>query len=159
MDHIFLRPTHPYSEALLKCVPNPERLTEGPLPAITGFPPDLSRCPRVLFAARCPIGRELAQCHEEAPSRIGCSGRQVPADVECHFAEQRIAEVSDVSAAERQRRGRVETPAPEHAPAPEAPRRRSSRPSTSRRPSSSAAATGSARSHPVTVLDDISLTV
>ena len=36
VDHIFLSPTHPYSEALLKCVPNPERLTDGPLPAITG---------------------------------------------------------------------------------------------------------------------------
>ena len=45
VDHIFMAPTHPYSEALLKCVPNPERLADGPLPAITGFPPDLSRLP------------------------------------------------------------------------------------------------------------------
>jgi oligopeptide/dipeptide ABC transporter ATP-binding protein len=90
-DHIFLRPTHPYSEALLKCVPNPERLAEGPLPAITGFPPDLSRLPSgCSFAPRCPIGRERERCHEETPEPHSVDGPAGAAVVECHFAEERV---------------------------------------------------------------------
>ena len=95
VDHIFLSPTHPYSEALLKCVPNPERLAEGPLPAITGFPPDLSRLPSgCAFAPRCPVGREIPQCHEQAPEPQRVEGSSGAATVECHFAAQRIAEVT-----------------------------------------------------------------
>jgi oligopeptide/dipeptide ABC transporter ATP-binding protein len=94
VDHIFVAPTHPYSEALLKCVPNPERLAEGPLPAITGFPPDLRTLPTgCSFAPRCPIGRDLPQCHEQTPVPHLVSGPAGEASVECHFAEQRIAEV------------------------------------------------------------------
>ncbi len=95
VDHIFVNPTHPYSEALLKCVPNPERLADGPLPAITGFPPDLAALPDgCSFAPRCPVGRDLAQCHEQAPRPHSVSTPSGPADVECHFAEQRSAEVT-----------------------------------------------------------------
>jgi oligopeptide/dipeptide ABC transporter ATP-binding protein len=94
VDHIFVAPTHPYSEALLKCVPNPERLAEGPLPAIVGFPPDLRTLPTgCSFAPRCPIGRDLPQCHEQTPLPHLVSGPGGDASVECHFAEQRIAEV------------------------------------------------------------------
>jgi oligopeptide/dipeptide ABC transporter ATP-binding protein len=94
-DHIFLSPTHPYSEALLKCVPNPERLAEGPLPAITGFPPDLSRLPSgCSFAPRCPVGRELPRCHEQVPKPLRVNGPAGPAIVECHFAQERIGEVA-----------------------------------------------------------------
>jgi oligopeptide/dipeptide ABC transporter ATP-binding protein len=95
VDHIFQRPTHPYSEALLKCVPNPERLADGPLPAITGFPPDLSRLPTgCSFAPRCPIGKDLPECHDRAPVPHEVSEPAGTATVECHFAEQRIREVS-----------------------------------------------------------------
>ncbi|HEX4483103.1 MAG TPA: ABC transporter ATP-binding protein [Solirubrobacteraceae bacterium] len=94
VDHVFLNPTHPYSEALLKCVPNPERLAEGPLPAITGFPPDLAQLPGgCSFAPRCPVGREVAQCHEQAPRPHHVATASGPAEVECHFAEQRSAQV------------------------------------------------------------------
>jgi len=94
VDHIFISPTHPYSEALLKCVPNPERLAEGPLPAITGFPPDLAKLPTgCSFAPRCPVGRDLPRCHEETPEPHRVIGAAGAAEVECHFAEQRIAEV------------------------------------------------------------------
>ncbi len=94
VEHIFRQPTHPYSEALLKCVPNPERLAQGPLPAITGFPPDLSSLPTgCAFAPRCPIGRELPQCHGESPLPHEVSGQAGEATVECHFAESRIEEV------------------------------------------------------------------
>jgi oligopeptide/dipeptide ABC transporter ATP-binding protein len=95
VDHIFMHPTHPYSEALLKCVPNPERLAEGPLPAISGFPPDLSALGvGCSFAPRCPVGRELAQCHEQPPHPHRVVDSSGAAEVECHFAEERIAEVT-----------------------------------------------------------------
>jgi oligopeptide/dipeptide ABC transporter ATP-binding protein len=95
VEHIFEAPTHPYSEALLKCVPNPERLAQGPLPAITGFPPPLTTIPAgCSFAPRCPVGKELRQCHEQAPAAHRVQGPAGEATVECHFAESRIAEVA-----------------------------------------------------------------
>jgi oligopeptide/dipeptide ABC transporter ATP-binding protein len=99
VDHIFLAPTHPYSEALLRCVPDPEHLAQGPLPAIRGFPPDLAQLPGgCAFAPRCPIGRELPQCHEQAPSQYHVVGPAGAATVECHFAETRITEARGVPA-------------------------------------------------------------
>jgi oligopeptide/dipeptide ABC transporter ATP-binding protein len=95
VEHIFKAPTHPYSEALLKCVPNPERLAQGPLPAITGFPPDLTTIPSgCSFAPRCPVGKDLPQCHGEAPASHLVEGPAGEATVECHFAESRVAEVA-----------------------------------------------------------------
>jgi oligopeptide/dipeptide ABC transporter ATP-binding protein len=94
-DHIFRQPTHPYSEALLKCVPNPERLAQGPLPAIAGSPPDLSMLPAgCSFAPRCPIGQEEPRCHSEAPHPYVVTGEAGEATVECHFAASRIAAVT-----------------------------------------------------------------
>ena len=94
VDHIFVSPTHPYSEALLKCVPNPERLTEGPLPAIAGFPPDLSRLPAgCSFADRCPVGNNVPRCHEETPVAHNVVGPEGPAMAECHFADERVQAV------------------------------------------------------------------
>jgi oligopeptide/dipeptide ABC transporter ATP-binding protein len=94
VDHIFERPTHPYSEALLKCVPNPERLAEGPLPAITGLPPDLAQLPMgCSFQPRCPVGHDIPECRRQAPQRHTVEGPAGAAGVECHFAEQRINEV------------------------------------------------------------------
>jgi oligopeptide/dipeptide ABC transporter ATP-binding protein len=98
VDHIFLSPTHPYSEALLKCVPNPERLADGPLPAITGFPPDLSELPSgCSFSPRCPVGRDVAKCHEQTPQPLRVEGAAGPATVECHFATERAGEVQGAS--------------------------------------------------------------
>ena len=95
VDHIFLSPTHPYSEALLKCVPNPERLVEGPLPAIAGFPPDLAELPSgCSFQPRCPVGREIPECQRQTPQPHAVEGSAGKATVECHFADQRIGEVS-----------------------------------------------------------------
>ncbi len=92
VDHIFLNPTHPYSEALLDCIPNPERLAEGPLPAIGGSPPDLSALPSgCAFAPRCPLGGEEPRCHEQPPPLIEVDGPGGPAMVECHFAAERVA--------------------------------------------------------------------
>ena len=95
VEHIFQAPTHPYSEALLNCVPNPERLAQGPLPAITGYPPDLGQLPQgCAFAPRCPVGKDIPQCHQESPLPHTVTGPAGEAAVECHFAASRIAEVA-----------------------------------------------------------------
>jgi oligopeptide/dipeptide ABC transporter ATP-binding protein len=94
-DHIFKAPTHPYSEALLRCVPNPEKLAEGPLPAIPGFPPNLAQLPGgCSFAPRCPLGHDIERCHAEFPAAHEVTGPEGPAVVECHFAEERIAKLT-----------------------------------------------------------------
>ncbi|MGH7378048.1 MAG: ABC transporter ATP-binding protein, partial [Candidatus Methylomirabilales bacterium] len=53
-EEIFDNPFHPYTEALLRCVPRSDRL-EGRLVDIAGQPPDLANLPRgCSFAPRCP---------------------------------------------------------------------------------------------------------
>ncbi len=59
-------PQNPYTRALLRCIPDPDRRNER-LYQIGGQPPDLARLPvtECPFADRCP---EVAgRCHEEFP--------------------------------------------------------------------------------------------
>jgi len=85
---MFARPGHPYTEALLRAVPQPNRLARGPLPTIQGSPPNLaalpSGCP---FEPRCPVGHGDDLCVTQEPPRFRVGGR----DVECHFAAARIS--------------------------------------------------------------------
>ena len=63
---IFTQPRHPYTIALLSCLPT---LTRGrqPLATIEGQPPDLANLPPgCSFAPRCPLAQE--QCHTTSPS-------------------------------------------------------------------------------------------
>ena len=92
VEDIFDRPTHPYTEALLRSVPRPDRLESGPLPSIPGAPPSLAHTPRgCSFEPRCPIGHGMEVCMEKqpVPLTLGTSGRPVTA--ECHFARERFA--------------------------------------------------------------------
>ena len=62
---IFTQPRHPYTIALLSCLPT---LTRGrePLATIEGQPPDLANLPPgCSFAPRCPLAQE--QCHTTSP--------------------------------------------------------------------------------------------
>jgi peptide/nickel transport system ATP-binding protein len=62
---IFTQPRHPYTMALLNCLPT---LTRGrePLVTIEGQPPDLANLPPgCSFAPRCPLAQE--QCHTTSP--------------------------------------------------------------------------------------------
>jgi oligopeptide/dipeptide ABC transporter ATP-binding protein len=90
VEDIFTRPTHPYSEALLRSVPRPDRLELGPLPSIPGFPPNLAQLPvGCSFEPRCPLGHGREICREQAPRpvEVGSARRRVIA--ECHFARER----------------------------------------------------------------------
>jgi oligopeptide/dipeptide ABC transporter ATP-binding protein len=85
---LFRAPAHPYSEALLRAVPRPDRLQRGPLPAIDGAPPDLARLPEgCAFEPRCPLGHGRPECVGTAPeNRVVLEGRRA----ECHFAEKQL---------------------------------------------------------------------
>ncbi len=64
--HIFYNPSHPYTQGLLKSVPNPENLTKERLRPIDGQPPDLLDPPKGCpYALRCP--RAMRICMEFLP--------------------------------------------------------------------------------------------
>jgi oligopeptide/dipeptide ABC transporter ATP-binding protein len=85
---LFRAPAHPYSEALLRAVPRPDRLQRGPLPAIEGAPPDLAALPEgCAFEPRCPLGHGRPECVGAAPeNRLVGPARLA----ECHFAETQL---------------------------------------------------------------------
>src|SRR5215470_18278357 len=65
---VFNNPSHPYTRALLRCLPDVAR-KHGQLIEIGGQPPDLSRLPRGCpFAPRCP--ERQAICEETFPATV-----------------------------------------------------------------------------------------
>jgi len=90
VDAVFNRPAHPYTEALLKSIPDPER-RKGRLPTIAGLPPDLRRLPKgCAFEPRCPLGNGRQICVSVAPRRQRVGGRGEDASAECHFAAEKM---------------------------------------------------------------------
>jgi oligopeptide/dipeptide ABC transporter ATP-binding protein len=66
-EEIYQRPLHPYTQVLLKAIPQPDpdrrRMTPPPAGELTGLFSPSDGCP---FAARCPQVQEA--CHEERPA-------------------------------------------------------------------------------------------
>jgi oligopeptide/dipeptide ABC transporter ATP-binding protein len=87
-EQIFTDPRHPYTRGLLACIPNPQAIGRGPLPAIPGLPPNLrSLPPGCSFEPRCALGRGRAICVSQPPipsTEITAPGGVQ--SVECHFA-------------------------------------------------------------------------
>jgi peptide/nickel transport system ATP-binding protein len=71
---VFSHPRHPYTRALLSCVPRLDwSKSEGPLNAIEGRLPSLTDPPRAcVFESRCPD--RIAACGEEKPSAAEVPG-------------------------------------------------------------------------------------
>ncbi len=68
-DTIFYSPKHPYTQGLLKAVPNLHDKTQGNLYSIPGTPPDLVAPPKgCAFADRCPYTMNI--CKEQEPEYI-----------------------------------------------------------------------------------------
>jgi oligopeptide/dipeptide ABC transporter ATP-binding protein len=65
---VFNNPRHPYTQALLRCLPDVE-LRREQLVEIGGQPPDLAQLPRGCpFAPRCP--ERLPLCEETSPPPV-----------------------------------------------------------------------------------------
>jgi oligopeptide/dipeptide ABC transporter ATP-binding protein len=57
VSELFEHPRHPYTKSLLRSIPNLYK-DDGPLPALPGSVPNLSRLPSgCVFHPRCPIAR------------------------------------------------------------------------------------------------------
>ena len=91
VDSIFRHPAHPYTDALLRCIPRPGLAVREPLPSLPGFPPNLARLGAgCSFEPRCPLGHGDDKCQEQSPlpRRLG---QEEGALVECHHAERQLA--------------------------------------------------------------------
>jgi peptide/nickel transport system ATP-binding protein len=81
---IFARPQHPYTVALLRCLPEKGRTKhQGPLDTISGFLPAPGTLPvGCIYAPRCPIARDI--CRADHPPLNELGGRTS----RCHFPEE-----------------------------------------------------------------------
>ena len=87
---LFAHPLHPYTEALLASIPRPDRLVEGRLPAIPGFPPDLAQLPAgCSFEPRCPLGHGREACVEREPRTETVKFGARTGAAACHFVAER----------------------------------------------------------------------
>ena len=92
---IFARPTHPYTEALLRSVPRPDRLERGPLASIPGLPPNLADLPPgCSVRAALPARTRKEICRTEPPPTLDLGTPERPIVSECHFARERLERAS-----------------------------------------------------------------
>src|SRR5262252_6075812 len=74
---VFDNPSHPYTRALLRCLPDASQ-KRGELVEIGGQPPDLARLPTGCpFAPRCPERQPI--CEESAPSAVAVEDGHIAA--------------------------------------------------------------------------------
>ena len=93
---IFNRPSHPYTQALLRSVPSMDEDVER-LYSIDGQPPALwDLPPGCRFAARCPYAED--RCRREYPPVVHRSARAITAD--CWRLEDRMARRARSSSAQ-----------------------------------------------------------
>ncbi len=72
VDELFDRPTHPYTEALMRSIPRVDRTSEE-LFAIPGQVPPISRMPRgCRYAPRCSLKQPI--CEQESPPLVPLQG-------------------------------------------------------------------------------------
>jgi oligopeptide transport system ATP-binding protein len=77
---LLLRPRHPYTAALLKCVPSLSGPRLARMPTLAGQPPSPGEAlPACAFAPRC--ARAAPRCRVERPALTGAAN----ASVACHF--------------------------------------------------------------------------
>jgi oligopeptide/dipeptide ABC transporter ATP-binding protein len=80
-EAIFNRPAHPYTEALVRGVPQPDPDLRRTMPPLRGEVPSLMNRPRGCdFAARCPFAQD--ECGRVKPTQtVRADGRALA----CHF--------------------------------------------------------------------------
>jgi peptide/nickel transport system ATP-binding protein len=83
-DALYERPMHPYTEALMSAVPNPDPTRRSQRIVLSGEIPDPANPPNgCYFHPRCPYAQ--ARCQTETPALREVAPGRLAA---CHFAEQ-----------------------------------------------------------------------
>ena len=83
-DEVLSRPRHPYTQALLSAVPEPDPATKRIRLVLAGEPPSPSAFPSgCAFHPRCFHPKKDARCSSERPELRALG----PSRVACHFAE------------------------------------------------------------------------
>jgi peptide/nickel transport system ATP-binding protein len=80
VDRIYSTPLHPYTQLLIKAIPDVKRGRERKLISIPGYPPDLIDPPKgCRFHPRCPLAMPI--CKEKEPELVRVEPRHY---VACH---------------------------------------------------------------------------
>lgn len=80
VDRIYSTPLHPYTQLLIKAIPDVKRWRERKLISIPGYPPDLIDPPKgCRFHPRCPLAMPI--CKEKEPELVRVEPRHY---VACH---------------------------------------------------------------------------
>jgi peptide/nickel transport system ATP-binding protein len=83
-EELYRRPMHPYTEALMSAVPNPDPTQRSNRIVLRGEIPDPANPPSgCYFHPRCPYAQE--RCRTDTPELREVAPGRVTA---CHFAEQ-----------------------------------------------------------------------
>ncbi|HEV2799331.1 MAG TPA: ABC transporter ATP-binding protein [Pyrinomonadaceae bacterium] len=91
---LFARPANPYTKALLRSMPDPERSDAGALYQIPGLPPDTAHLPAGCpFAPRCERAEEI--CRREFPPYVQLTREHFSL---CHFAMEIYAHTHTTNA-------------------------------------------------------------
>jgi oligopeptide/dipeptide ABC transporter ATP-binding protein len=87
---IVRKPSHPYTQALISAVPEPDPAKSGKQRALTGdVPSPIDRPSGCSFHPRCPLAKRMnnpERCHDEEPQMRELSPGHT---VACHFAEEK----------------------------------------------------------------------
>ncbi|QKR00139.1 ABC transporter ATP-binding protein [Metallosphaera tengchongensis] len=85
VEKVFSNPLHPYTQLLIKAIPDLRLRKQKKLVAIPGFPPDLEDPPKgCRFAPRCPLAMPI--CNEREPEFTRIEGFHY---VACHAVNKK----------------------------------------------------------------------
>ncbi|AEB95745.1 MULTISPECIES: ABC transporter ATP-binding protein [Metallosphaera] len=85
VEKVFSNPLHPYTQLLIRAIPNIAMRKKKRLVAIPGYPPDLENPPKgCRFAPRCPLAMPI--CNEREPELSRAEGFHY---VACHAVSKK----------------------------------------------------------------------
>jgi len=98
VEHVFVPPSHPYTEALLSAVPVPDPSAQGIRIILDGAPPSATEMPRGCpFSSRCPR-RVGAVCDETPPPEQRLPGGH---RIACHIPAAELARLQSTGSTPR----------------------------------------------------------
>lgn len=95
-DALYAQPSHPYTQALISAIPEPDPAERGERIALRGEPPSPEDPPAgCAFHPRCPHARP--RCEDEQPALRALAAGAAGHAVACHFAEEILGAAAEES--------------------------------------------------------------